>query len=141
MSKWTTSLLRLELMVCFGPNAGYLLAGVVLVPHQLNLAISYKLAGAWLSVAYYLGVVCLLIGVWYLWKWIRHRQRGPSSWAVICMLCAGLVAVSLGPVGTFAHGNFEDLGVALPAIFVGLPVLGVLHLGYLARDYLFGSLA
>lgn len=138
MSKWATILLRIEVLICFGPNFVYLPTGIVMIPHQLRLAIGEEVADAWIPITYYAGVVCLLIGVWNVWKWIRLRECRLPPLATTSMLFIGLCAVSMGPAGTFALARFEDIGITVPLIFFGLPLLGVIHLGYLAREYLFG---
>ncbi|HEY0681623.1 MAG TPA: hypothetical protein VGD45_04785 [Steroidobacter sp.] len=136
LSRWTLVLLRLEMLVCLGPTFVYLPTAVVLVPHQLRLAIGENLTESWIPVAYYVGVACLFIGVLSIWKWLRTRRRLLSRLPTTCLLSAGICVLPLGPVGTFALGGFEGLTSLAILIFIVLPLSSVLHLGFLARDYL-----
>lgn len=68
MSRWALMLLRVELLICLGPTFVYLPTAVIVAPHQLRLAIGENFATAWLTLSYYVGIGCLLVGVLSVWR-------------------------------------------------------------------------
>jgi hypothetical protein len=132
--------LAIEAIVCFGPSFAYLLAGIVLLPHQFMLAAGHGVYESWIPVLYFLGAACLFFAVWRLFGelgWQSSPTLQPRT--TLVFLALGAPVLFLGPVGMFALGRYEHIDGWLFIIFVALPIAGVVHLVIAARHWLFGG--
>ena len=126
MSRFAKILVLIEVAVCFGPITLMLLAGIYLVisrpgdPGLIFVAIlSMGVAG--------------LVGVFCVVRWLLIRPA--SSWnatVVLILICLGCV-----PVLMYTPRGWHTLD----RLVFSLPLICTVHLGYLARDYLFASLS
>lgn len=129
-ANWLTA----EALICFGPHALYLLTGIVLVPHQLRLAVMDQALEPWYAIYYYLGVACLLTVVTTLLSWLRRGSATRRSRRMTgLMLVLGLPALAIGPVGIYAIGGYDNLSGWVVVVFTALPGLCLAHLCYAAR--------
>ena len=135
-SSYRRVLLRAEAIICFGPTVLYLLTGVVLLPHQLMLAVGFGVSESWVPVLYYLGISCLLLGVLRLFRTLRAAPEGRMRPVVTLLLVLlGVPALFLGPVGTFALSDYRHLGGWPFIVFVILPLSALVHLLIMSRNH------
>jgi hypothetical protein len=123
-----------ETVVCLGPTLIYLPTALLLVPHQLNLALNHGRLSALWTVFYFVGTAALAVAVRAMYVFIRDggRRLMPALIVRICVGCA-VLALSVGPMGTFALGG--NLPVYGWLLFVVMPLACVVHLGIQSKRY------
>lgn len=127
-----------EALICFGPSLLYALAGIVLLPHQLIVAIGHGVDESWFPVLYFAGMPCFLLGVWQLVKRTRNtRAQLMPAKRTLLLIVVGIPAVLIGPVGMFALSEFELMRGWLLVAFLVLPLFGLVHFLFMAREYVF----
>lgn len=139
-SKRRRVLINAEIVLCLGPTFIYLLTGVVLVPHQLQLLVREQVTESLWPLFYYTGTVALLIAVRAMYRrLVDPAATLPAPATSLACLAVGVGALCTGPVGAFALGGRETLQPVLVIPFLVLPLGCVLHLSLLSRDYLLRS--
>lgn len=129
--------LKVEMVLCLGPTFLYLLTGVVLVPHQLQLLVREGVVESLWVLLYYVGIIAMFIAVRSMYNHMTGDPIGiirPRS-ALIC-IAAGFAALAMGPGGAFVLGGADLMVPMLTIPLLALPALCLLHLAFMSREYL-----
>lgn len=139
-SKLRTAGFTIEGIVCLGPSFAYLLTGIILLPHQLVLAVGHRVSESWFPVVYFLGAACLFCAVWRLYGELGMKSSPTLGRRTTrALLAFGAPALLLGPVGMFALARYEQVDAWLYIVFLLLPLIAVVHLVVATRSWLLGS--
>lgn len=123
----------LEIIVCLGPTLMILPTGLLVVPHQLQFVFGEGRVSSLWTVYWYLGTAALVLAVRAMYVFVRDNRRILPAIVVQSCLGCGLLALAIGPTGTFAlGGNVNAFGWIF---YVVLPLTCVVRLAIRSRDY------
>jgi hypothetical protein len=143
------SLLFLEAVVCFGPLTVVLFFGVLIFPVWTAMLMAYALGSfdpvqdgplpmPWVVIWPMTLVACGLLGLLGLARtlWILSAGVQVPKWRVGTLVMLGVGMLAVVALNLYDADNPLDDPIEFLALF-GLPVMGALHLAYLARHQLF----
>jgi hypothetical protein len=135
MSRVAKAALLLEVVLCFGPASLLLLLGLVLLPGQIYFLATGEaeaFSGALQVMLLVLAGICGLVALCRTLSWLLFESRSSlRPQMTLVLMCIGIAPVLLY---VFTGGGiFWWAGGALPLV-------GAVHVAYLARKYLFGFL-
>lgn len=129
------TLLLVEVGVCFAPATLQLTLGLIVAPMQIFFLVTGETSaqfGALGFLAIVAAGICGLVALYSVMKWLLfHSATSLRPRTVVYLMCIGIL-----PLIAFAPFAVHNI---LGVITVILPLVGSVHLAWLARDYLFGS--
>ncbi|MGL6160346.1 hypothetical protein [Microbulbifer sp.] len=143
MNKAIKTLFLLELIICLGPTFIFLVAGFILLPHQIFLLtfilfkrgelVEEAMGDSLLVICYFVGmylavypIIKMTISVFY------ENKIYENNLYRILFLLAGIVALVFGPYGVLSPHQLPIFSVST-IIFSMLPLIGLIHLWFLAN--------
>lgn len=134
--------LVLEVPICFGPALVGLIVGFMFLPNQLGLLFGGDLLSrdwlqtlsiVWTTIIGWAGMFALLI---VLIKIFSPTSAVPNNKFILGIIILSSITLVFGPLGPFSS---HKLGFNVLLFSTFLPLLGTVHIAYLARHYLFSQ--